>query len=96
MNKPITKQKIEELQQQNHSVQLIDIRTAEEYEKMHVPGAVNIPAEAIKENSKNFDANDVIVCICNKGLERGQQAAETFTALGFTNVFYLEGGTFGW
>ena len=96
MQQPITKQKVEELQQQHKTVNLIDIRTPEEYEKMHVPGALNIPAETLESNSKNFAEGDTIVCICNKGLERSQQAAETITSMGFTNVFYLEAGTFGW
>ena len=61
MQQPITKQQIEELQQQNNSVKLIDIRTPEEYEKMHVPGAVNIPAETIAGNNTKFAANDTIV-----------------------------------
>ena len=96
MKQPITKQQIEELRHQNKNVKLIDIRTPAEYEKMHVPGARNIPAETILENLAEFAANDTIVCICNKGLERSQNAAETIAAMGFNNVFYLEDGTFGW
>jgi rhodanese-related sulfurtransferase len=96
MQQPITKQKVEELQHQNKNVKLVDIRTPIEYEKMHVPGALNIPAETIPENMTEFTANDTIVCICNKGLERSQNAAVTIAALGFNNVFYLEDGTFGW
>jgi rhodanese-related sulfurtransferase len=96
MQQPITKQQIEELQQQNNSVKLIDIRTTEEYEKMHVPGALSMPAETIAENSTEFAANDTIVCICNKGQERSQNAAETIADMGFANVFYLKDGTLGW
>ena len=96
MQQPITKQQIEELQQQNNTVKLIDIRMPAEYEKMHVPGALNIPAETIAENITEFASNDTIVCICNKGQERSQNAAETIAAMGFANVFYLKGGTVGW
>ena len=96
MKQPITKQQIEELQQQNNTVNLVDIRTTEEFEKMHVPGAVNIPAETLENSVSHFATEDTIVCICNKGQERSQQAAETIASMGFTNVFYLEAGTFGW
>lgn len=96
MQQPITKQQIEELQQQNSTVKLIDIRPAAEYEKMHVPGSFNIPAETITDNIAKFDTNDTIVCICTKGLERSQHAAETISAMGFANVFYLEEGAVGW
>ena len=96
MQQPITKQQVEELQQQNNTVKLIDIRTPDEYEKIHVPGALNIPAEAIDENILKFAANETIVCICNKGQERSQNAAEAIAAMGFANIFYLKDGTVGW
>jgi rhodanese-related sulfurtransferase len=96
MQKPITKQQVEEMQNQKRAVKLIDIRPPEEYEKMHVPGSLNIPASTIAENSTEFGKDDTIVCICTKGLERSQNAAETFSAMGFANVFYLEDGAVGW
>ena len=96
MQQSITKQQIEELQQQNSTVKLIDIRPATEYEKMHVPGSLNIPAETILDNVAKLDTNDTIVCICTKGLERSQHAAATFSAIGFAHVFYLEDGAVGW
>ena len=96
MQQSITKHQIEELQQQNSTVKLIDIRPATEYEKMHVPGSLNIPAETILDNVAKLDTNDTIVCICTKGLERSQNAAETISAMGFAKVFYLEDGAVGW
>lgn len=96
MHQPITKQQIKELQQQNTNVKLIDIRPTPEYEKMHVPGSFNMPADTIDESVKEFISNDTIVCICTKGLERSQHAAEKIAAMGFKNVFYLEEGVVGW
>jgi rhodanese-related sulfurtransferase len=96
MRQPITKPQIEEQQQQNISVRLIDIRTPAEYEKTHVVGALNIPAETIADNITKFSENDIIVCICNKGHERSQDAAEIIAALGFAHVFYLKDGIVGW
>lgn len=96
MQKPITKQQIEELHQQNSTVKLIDIRPAPEYEKLHVPGSLNMPTDTITENITKFDTKDTIVCICTKGLERSQNAAEKISAMGYHNVFYLEEGVVGW
>jgi rhodanese-related sulfurtransferase len=96
MQQSITKQQIEELRQQNNSVRLIDIRSPAEFAKMHVPGALNMPAETIAENITKFSPEDTIVCVCNKGQERSQNAAEAITAMGFANVFYLKDGTVGW
>ena len=96
MQQSITKQQIEKLQQLNSTVKLIDIRPPAEYEKMHVPGSLNIPADTIAENIAKLDTNDTIVCICTKGLERSQNAAEAISGMGFSNVFYLEDGAVGW
>lgn len=96
MQQPITKRQIEELQKQNNIVKLIDIRPPAEYEKMHVPGSLNMPAETIFENIVKFDTNDTIVCVCTKGMERSQNAAEKIAAMGFDRVFYLEEGAVGW
>ncbi len=96
MQQPITRQQIEELQHQNRNVKLIDIRPAAEYEKMRVPGSFNMPAETITDNIAKFDTNDTIVCICTKGLERSQHAADAISAMGFANVFYLVDGAVGW
>ena len=96
MQKPITKKQIEDLQQQNSSVKLIDIRPAGEYEKMHVPGSLNMPADSIADDISKFSTNDTIVCVCTKGMERSQNAAETISSMGFKNVFYLEEGVIGW
>ena len=96
MQHPITKQQIKEFQKQTNSVKLIDIRPPAEYEKMHLPDSINIPADTITENISKLDTNDTIVCICTKGLERSQNAAEAISAMGFSNVFYLEDGAMGW
>ena len=96
MQQPITKQQIEELQKQDGTVKLIDIRPSAEYEKMHVPGSLNMPADTIIENITKLDTNDTIVCICTKGLERSQNAAAAISAMGFASVFYLEDGAVGW
>ena len=96
MQKPITKEQIEELQQQNNIVKLIDIRPAVEYEKMHVPGSLNMPADTIADDISKFSTDATIVCVCTKGLERSQNAAETISSMGFENVYYLEEGVIGW
>jgi rhodanese-related sulfurtransferase len=96
MLQSITKQQIEELQQKGSHPKLIDIRPTEEYEKMHVPDSINMPAETIAENITKFNKDDTIVCICTKGMERSQLAAEKISGIGFSNVFYLQHGATGW
>jgi len=96
MRKPITKQQAENLQQQNTMVKFIDIRSVAEFEKQHIPIAINIPAEELNNHLSSFEKDDIIICVCNHGKERSQQAAEMLYASGFENTFYLTGGTAAW
>jgi len=96
MRKPITKQEVQQLQRENTVVKLIDIRTSSEYERLHVTGAINIPAEQLSNELTIFGKDDPIICICNQGKERSQQAADFLHNSGYENSFYLEGGTAEW
>jgi len=94
MAKAITKKQAQEVQ--SDKLKMIDIRSKDEYEKQHIPHAINIPSEYLAKELATFNEEDTIVCICNHGKERSQQAAEFLNNAGFNNTFYLEGGTFGW
>lgn len=96
MRNAITKEEIIQLESANKTVKLIDIRSAAEYSNQHVPGAINIPAEKLELNLSSFSNNNIIVCICNHGKERSQQAAEKLYTSGFYNTYYLTGGTAAW
>jgi rhodanese-related sulfurtransferase len=96
MSRSITKQKLEHLQQQNVITKLIDIRSPQEYERQHISMAINIPSEELINNISSFSKMDTIVCVCNHGKERSQYAAEILYSLGFSNTFYLAGGTAAW
>lgn len=93
MAKAITKQQVQKMQP--GTVKMIDIRSKEEYEKLHIPEAINIPAEDLAKNL-TFNEDDTLVCVCTYGKERGQQAAELLTDAGCKNAYYLDGGTMGW
>ena len=93
MAKAITKQQVQEMHP--GKVKMIDIRSKAEYEKLHIPEAINILAEDLAKNL-TFNEDDTLVCVCTYGKERGQQAAELLTNAGCKNAFYLEGGTMGW
>ena len=94
MAKAITKQQVQKIQ--DGKVKMIDIRSKEEYEKLHIPEAINIPAGDLTNSLTELKEGDTIVCVCTYGKERGQQAADLLSNAGFKNTFYLEGGTVGW
>ena len=94
MAKAISKQQVQEMQEDK--IRMIDIRTVEEYEKLHIPDVINIPSENLAKELLTFNEGDTVVCICNHGKERSQEAAEFLYNAGFKNAFYLQGGTSGW
>ncbi len=96
MRNAITKKQIEELQNKQVALKLVDIRSPQEYETLHVPDLINIPSEGLNNRLNEFTRDNTIVCICNHGKERSQQAAELLYNAGFENTFYLEAGTAGW
>lgn len=96
MRKTITKDQLLALQQSHTSIKLVDIRSPQKYEKLHIPCVVNIPSERLADELTTLSKEETIVCICNHGKERSQQAAELLYNTGFEKTFYLEGGTAGW
>ena len=75
---------------------LIDIRTTDEYDKRHIPGSINKEATTLLNNIDELSKFKTIVCICNHGHKRSQQAADTLISAGLNNIYYLEGGIDGW
>lgn len=75
---------------------LLDVRTREEYEQGHIPGAVNLPNEEIGETQPSLlpDQEQTIYIYCRSG-RRSKQAAENLSQLGYTNLIEI-GGIMDW
>ena len=75
---------------------ILDVRTREEYENEHIPGAICIPNETIgaKEIPELPDKNQLILVYCRSG-NRSKQASEKLAALGYTNIVEF-GGINSW
>lgn len=94
----------EELEKGNAPV-LVDIREAEEFDKLHIKGSIFAPrgiletccdwgyAETIPELAKARDKP--VIVICRSG-NRSALAAVTMQQLGYTNVLSLKTGIRGW
>jgi rhodanese-related sulfurtransferase len=87
------------IEENNGVVQLIDVRTAGEYNGYHVPGAINVnsrtPAFIQLLTSNRLDKNITTVFLCNSGAQ-ASEAAFTAKDYGFKNVYDLAGGTVNW
>lgn len=84
----------EELQKKlatNTSLQLLDVRTPEEYQEEHLPHARLVPVDDLRDHFQDLDPTQETVVYCRVGL-RGYLAARILLQHGFTNVSNLTGG----
>ncbi|MDT0555994.1 rhodanese-like domain-containing protein [Patiriisocius hiemis] len=81
----------------NSILQLIDVRTAEEFEVGHLKDSQNIcvTEEDFEEKVKNLNKDEPVYVYCKKG-GRSARAAKILRDLGFTKVYDLEGGITSW
>ena len=81
----------------NDSVQLVDVRTPEEFAEGHIAGAKNInvfDSDFVDEAEKALDKSKPVAVYCRSG-KRSADAARELTENGF-NVTNLEGGILAW
>jgi len=70
---------------------IIDVRTKLEWDAGHYKGAKHIPIQEINaKNTSTLKKNAGIVTYCNTG-QRARAGAERLKALGFKNVYYIDG-----
>lgn len=88
----------EMLVNQNPMLQLIDLRTPEEYQKFHLPGAVNIPISKLLEadNRGYIDQDIKLNVMYSNGSVTANDAWIICKQLGYRNNYVLEGGLNYW
>ena len=88
----ITQEEAAEIMNREKDFLLLDVRTQEEYEDGHIPGAICIPNETIGsgEIAALPDKEQLILVYCRSG-NRSKQAAEKLAGLGYTNVLEFGG-----
>ena len=77
------------------NVQVIDTRQPGEYMVGHVPDALNIPHMAVVSHKDDLSTDKEIIMICESGA-RSALACEFAAALGFKDLYNVEGGTAAW
>ncbi len=84
---------------ENHpSIQLIDIRLRNEFEKFHLPGAINIPMdELMNPTSKKIFSNDRVKHVLyGNGTVKATQCWMLLKRLGYNEIYVLQGGLNEW
>ena len=76
---------------------ILDVRSAWEFKRGHVPGAVHVPFWTVSAHLAEIPGTpaDPIVVYCGHG-PRAWRAGGVLRRHGFTNVIYLAGHMHGW
>jgi NADPH-dependent 2,4-dienoyl-CoA reductase/sulfur reductase-like enzyme/rhodanese-related sulfurtransferase len=70
---------------------ILDVRTPTEYEEWHIPGALNIPLQELRDRISEIPQNTPIFVHCRVGF-RGYLAYRILIQKGFDYVYNLSGG----
>ena len=92
----ITAEEAKQIMDTEEGYIILDVRTLEEYDEGHIPGAIVISHEKIAEKAEEVlpDKNQLILVYCRSG-RRSKIAAEALAELGYTNIKEF-GGIIDW
>lgn len=77
------------------NIYVIDTRDAEQFQKAHIPGAVNIDWRKVLGQRSKLPGNKMVLLYCNAGT-LSSQAALALRVAGMENVRILQGGFTDW
>ena len=92
----ITAEEAKQIMDTEEGYIILDVRTQEEYDEGHIPGAILIPDTEIEARAGEelTDKDQLILVYCRSG-RRSKLAAEILVELGYTNIKEF-GGIIDW
>jgi len=75
--------------------QVVDVRTAGEYQMGHIPGSINVPVDILEAQAQSWDREATYVVYCATGA-RSATAVETMKAMGFRSIQHFNAGIQAW
>ena len=92
----ITVNKAIEMMESESNYIILDVRTFEEYNERHIPGAICVPNESIgTEPIKELPQKDQLILVYCRSGRRSKEAAEKLAAMGYSNIYEF-GGILDW
>ena len=81
---------------ENNSYIILDVRTESEYDDQHIPNAILIPNDEIKDRAETElpDKNALIFVYCRSGV-RSANASRALVDMGYTDIYDI-GGIINW
>ena len=91
---PVAAQKLHEA---GNAKLILDVRTSQEWHKLHIEGALHIPLDDLPSSVDLLmeHSNSTIVIHCRTDV-RSQQAAKYLAQFGFDNLLVMQGGVTQW
>ena len=83
---------------EKNNVQLVDVRTAQEFNQGAIDSAINIDffqQDKFTSEFEKLDKGQPVYLYCRSG-NRSYQAAKKLEAMGFTEIYDLKGGYMKW
>ena len=92
----ITAEQAKQMMDTEENYIILDVRTQEEYDEAHIPGAIVIPNTELEARAESElpDKDQMILVYCRSG-RRSKLAAEILVELGYTNIYEF-GGIIDW
>lgn len=92
---------VAEMMKSGKDITLLDVRTPEEYEEVHLKGATLLPVQQLSQQSLNEiglgeDMKDKEIYIYCRSGSRSQTAYNIMESLGYTNIKSVAGGMIHW
>ena len=96
MYQQITPEEAKKIMDSGEEHIILDTREQDEYDEGHIPGAIVIPHDQVKEKAEDIllDKDQLILVYCRSG-RRSKLAAEDLVDLGYTNIKEF-GGILDW
>lgn len=74
---------------------LVDVRTQEEWDEVHIPGTVLIPLDELPDRLSEVPRDKDIVVVCRSG-NRSEEGAAILLKAGYESVVGMDGGIRDW
>ena len=76
---------------EKNTVLLMDVRTSNEYDLMHIKNAINIPVNEIEQKILQVEQDKPLMVYCSSGA-RSKTAIQILNNLGYNNIYIWEYG----
>ena len=83
----ITQEEAKKLMDTEKDYIILDVRTKEEYDEKHIPGAVLIPVDEIEDRAvRELPEKDQLILVYCRSGNRSKTASEALEKLGYTRI----------